>query len=827
MPTPFHPTNAIARIVTKQRQRLNPPAIEGIALASPLRRWAAAATDALLLFVAHLLILAPFTFFAPDQLAVLRGAVIVSPCAGWAYLWWGWARGQTIGQRAWKMRVIADNGEAMTAGRALKRLFGYALVCLTLKIGLLPILWDPLRRGWHDRIAGTLVVDERASAPESATLREAFVRVAAREHLATTRRALPPMPDFALARRGWPFVFAAYLALSVALTWPVALLWRTTIVGGGDAWVFVWNNWFFARAVASGGPFLSTDLLFYPFQTPLLFHTMNWFDCVLAWPLLRFFSPVETYNLLFLLTPALCALAAYWLACSLSKSRLASFVVAPVFGFSPYFMAHGLGHANLTSAQMLPIFAGLFYAALVSGRARYACGAGVALALAGLCDWQYLLFGSVSAVALWAGVEWSLRRAGQRFQLRRAGLGIGALLGAGLLLSPMLVPLAREGKNASYMNKSGQAGGFSAGLSDWTRAGKLHPIFHPARDSGGSNENNLTPGWCVLALCALALALATRHTALARPNDSVRSNALRRSNALVPWLCVGALSWVLACGPSLSVRWSELWLIIGLGAPGNGFNPPWNTAQLVVQSQQVALGMPVFSTGGLIEMPFRWLAPHLPMLQAFRVPARLGVVVLMCCAPVAAIGLQWLLARANDKRAWLRPLVVVGVAAVIGFEYLTYPFPTSDISVPAFYRQIARDPARYAVVDVPISTNSRSMGWQTVHGKPMLVGVLARAPARDFDLVARNDLLRALSAEVFDAPNAPNAMSAGSDFDYAPALRELQNLNVRYLVVHKDRIADTNGARMTALLQQLQLPVVFEDAQTRVYRVESPQKAAR
>ena len=210
----------IAQTITKQQRRFETPAVEGIALAAPLRRWAAAATDALILFAAHLLVLAPLAFFAPDQLTVRQVAAVVSPCAGWLYLWWGWARGQTPGQRAWKLRVIADDGEPMTAARALRRLLGYALICLTLKIGLLPILFDPLRRGWHDRIAGTLVVDARAPLPDRAVLREAFGQARQIEARARRARPLPVAPDFGVARRGWPLVFGAYLALSVALTWP-------------------------------------------------------------------------------------------------------------------------------------------------------------------------------------------------------------------------------------------------------------------------------------------------------------------------------------------------------------------------------------------------------------------------------------------------------------------------------------------------------------------------------------------------------------------------------------------------------------------------------
>ena len=766
------------------------PPYEGLFLASPLRRWLASATDALVLLVAHLFVVTPFIYFAPDPYEAMQWLARLSPLACWAYLWSGWARGQTPGQRACKVRIIGDDGEPMTAGRALRRLVGYALVCLTIKVGLLPILRDPLRRGWHDRIGATLVVDADKPLPDGAALRAAFVQTRQIEELANSQR-VPVAPDFALARRGWPLVLAAYLALSVALTWPVAPHWRTALAGdGGDGWVFVWSYWYFSHALQTGAPLTSTDLLFYPFQTPLLFHTMNWFNCALAWPLLKLFSPVETYNLLFLLTPAWCAFSAYWLACGLGKSRRAAFVVAPVFGFSPYFMAHGLGHANLFSAQFLPIFAGLFYAALITKRARYALGAGVALALAGLCDWQYLLFGSTIAVVLWASVEWHLQRAGRGFSARRLGLALGAL-GIGVaLLSPMLVPLLRENRGASYMDKSRQAGGFGVGPTQWLRAGKLNPILSAPRAMIRSNETEIAPGWCIVALCALALVYCRQ--------------------PLRPWFGLAAIAGVLACGPMLTLGGNAPLLLLALGAPGNGLSPPWHAQYLIEIASQLALGFSPFPLNLTIEMPFSWLAPHLPMLKAFRVPARLAVVVLMCGAPLAACGLCWGMQRA--RRAWMRPVLAVVVASALFFEYLTWPYPVSDISVPAFYRQIARDPAHYAVVDVPLATSPRAMGWQTTHGKAILLGNLARCPPAAFSLVARNPLLRALSPTDYGVPGEPTGEIPGPDFDYGPALRELQKLDVRYFVVHK-KLDSTK----IILLDHLHLPVAFDDADTRVY----------
>lgn len=69
-----------------------------------------------------------------------------------------WRRGgQTIGMRAWRLRVIAVDGGALSWSRALLR-FAVAIVSLlALGLGFLWCLIDRERRGWPDLVARTRV----------------------------------------------------------------------------------------------------------------------------------------------------------------------------------------------------------------------------------------------------------------------------------------------------------------------------------------------------------------------------------------------------------------------------------------------------------------------------------------------------------------------------------------------------------------------------------------------------------------------------------------------------------------------------------------------
>ena len=75
-----------------------------------------------------------------------------------AYFVISWTRGgQTIGMRAWRLRVTRADGTRVTWARALLR-FGIALISLgLLGIGFFWALLDSRKRTWHDLAAGTAV----------------------------------------------------------------------------------------------------------------------------------------------------------------------------------------------------------------------------------------------------------------------------------------------------------------------------------------------------------------------------------------------------------------------------------------------------------------------------------------------------------------------------------------------------------------------------------------------------------------------------------------------------------------------------------------------
>ncbi|MFQ5636094.1 MAG: RDD family protein [Gammaproteobacteria bacterium] len=76
-----------------------------------------------------------------------------------AFFIWFWTHGgQTLGMRAWRLRVERQTGARLTVGIALIRFLVGLVSIAALGLGMLWILVDPRKLAWHDRVAGTRVV---------------------------------------------------------------------------------------------------------------------------------------------------------------------------------------------------------------------------------------------------------------------------------------------------------------------------------------------------------------------------------------------------------------------------------------------------------------------------------------------------------------------------------------------------------------------------------------------------------------------------------------------------------------------------------------------
>jgi len=72
---------------------------------------------------------------------------------------WFWTHGgQTLGMRAWRIRIVNGEGGAISWSQSAKRYFAAFLSWGVAGLGYLWILFDRDNCSWHDRLSGTYLV---------------------------------------------------------------------------------------------------------------------------------------------------------------------------------------------------------------------------------------------------------------------------------------------------------------------------------------------------------------------------------------------------------------------------------------------------------------------------------------------------------------------------------------------------------------------------------------------------------------------------------------------------------------------------------------------
>lgn len=76
-----------------------------------------------------------------------------------AVIWFWRTRQATPGKIALSLRIVdADSGQTLSTGQSVGRYFAYLVSTLPLCLGFVWIAFDPRKQGWHDKLAGSVVV---------------------------------------------------------------------------------------------------------------------------------------------------------------------------------------------------------------------------------------------------------------------------------------------------------------------------------------------------------------------------------------------------------------------------------------------------------------------------------------------------------------------------------------------------------------------------------------------------------------------------------------------------------------------------------------------
>lgn len=491
-------------------------------------------------------------------------------------------------------------------------------------------------------------------------------------------------------------ILTLYALLTAIFTYPTIVRFTTAIPGDGfDGWQNYWNQWWIKEALLNRHTsFFFTDVLYPPDGVSLLFQTLNYFNGLLTLPIQLTFGLTAAYNAVVFFHFALAGFGVYLLArytlaqfgYTGSRATMAAFIGGGIFTFSPFHMAHLLGHMQVLSLSWNAFYVLWVLRTLNDWRIRLATNphatirrrnlalSGLFLAFVTMIDWYQTLY-----MVLFTGIIflWILWRLWHDFPHRRTVLlwkpllalaGMG--LAVGVVFSPLIVPMAREAATADYMRPSfAENIALSADVMAFITPSELHPFWGDAiapfyRKFSASTSEQLIFAGIIPLLLTFAAAIGYRRKRLAQF-----------------WTLLTVFFFVLALGPYLHIG-----------------------------GKTIALG------GTPIPMPYLALYKTIPFIGISRSLSRYALMVMMGVSVFSALALV--------QRS-LRWQVIL--AALIAFEFAAFPYPMSPVDTPAFFKTIAAEPERYTIAYLPMNWDRPApLLYQTTHGKDLLTGYISR-----------------------------------------------------------------------------------------------------
>jgi hypothetical protein len=532
----------------------------------------------------------------------------------------------------------------------------------------------------------------------------------------------------------WAAAAVAYTALTGAMYFPVVAAFFSRIPNDpGDPLLNTWLLWWNATTV----PFTTAwwnGAAYWPLRDTLAFSEHLIGLAPVSTPLIWLgVSPLVVYNLLFLASWPLCALAAHALAYRLTGRHDAGVVAGLVFGFNPYRVTQA-AHLQVLASWWMPLaLLALHRAAGETDRKRQAMWIGV-FALSWLLQSLtngYLLFYFSIVVALW--LAWfATARAARRVLVLAAG---GGIVGIAALM-PMLLKYRAVHSALGLRRLPDEILLFSGDLLSFVSATRFTALW-PFRPLTGW-ERELYPGVVAVILVGASAVVAFLRS---RPHVAPRRIWLVTVGVSAAFALVATLTAVIG-------RWT---LDLGLFAlSGARFRKPLTMA---IASAVVALALsrraqsacrarsvfafyvaatvlcglmclgPVGRVAGepvLEHPPYSWLVT-LPGFSGLRVPTRFALVGTLTLAVAAAVGVTKLV---EPRRRALALAIAVALAA----DGWAKPLPTFLPPEPYRLPDAARSAA---VLELPLGTivgDVAAMYRGALHRRPVVNGYSGHAP---------------------------------------------------------------------------------------------------
>jgi len=569
-----------------------------------------------------------------------------------------------------------------------------------------------------------------------------------------------------------------YTILTIILTYPVAFMIGTDIPNkGGDAFQAMNTLWYTNFAILHPG-ITSLDydnMIFYPVGIPVMpFPTA--FNQLVTIALIPFFQIQIIYSFLWLLSFIIAAFGAFLLVRYLTQNDYAAFLSGIVFAFVPYHFVHGLGHIGALSIQWIPFCALFFMKVFREGGIKNCVFAGFFYILVAMSDLQYLVFMGIFIAVLFLYEHVINLQIGKKPKFETHKSIFIKYVITGIVAFSVILPLTlsdirvASSENNFLLPNQTDTLLYSANLESFFLPSIFHPVFGDfvfpiyRKFTGNFAESTEYIGYSVLILSFLAVYF------------------LRKDQTVRFWGIIALLFSLFSLGPVLHI--------------GN------------------RTGFSFFNFS--LPMPYILLQYTIPFIENSRTPGRLFIIAILAFSVLAGYACNELLKRYETKKI----IILIVLSGLIIFEYLSVPVPMSPVDRPAFYQNLGHDPDRYALMEIPMTSNYSAgvkiIYYQTIHGKPVVGGQYARALGNAGDFEGSNPFINGLT---FQKPISKDII----DYNLSETGNSiLSHYGIRYVILHTDylNVDELNFVNNT-LLSSLGQPDIYKNDSLIVYQVKN------
>ena len=561
-----------------------------------------------------------------------------------------------------------------------------------------------------------------------------------------------------IARHGPPLALLAALAL--VWTWPLALHFRNYIPGSpGDNFSFLWNLWWVRQALSHRalGVFHSA-YLFSPYGVDLVNHPHTVLQGLISATLLSKLTIIEAENLYIVVSIFLNAAAAYALVYDITRQRRLALLGGVAFGDSPFIAAHLLGHFDLLTAWVIPLFALFFRRALRDGSWKAAVACGVCVAIAAYSAYYHVVYMALFAItyvlAWWKYVFFGVSRRGASptaFSIRL--LAVGAIALDGFVMVWILVT---GGTSLNLAGREISIRGLQNPLlvmwllgTVWTLARwSVRVRFErPAADDFWRGMQALLVTTAVFAV--LSVPLISQAFRLVASGRYVTQQYFWRSAPagidLASMVAGNPFHPLLGGVASLVYRAFDIdgvervaWLGVVPLVVLFSWRGRWLDADEARRWKFVlavfiiwALGPFLMVAGVSVGLPLpEALARFVPLVDNARMPGRAMVGVYLALAVLMGLRLAG---------PGFRPALQWSLVALLAFDYLNAPIRLTRLDRPVVYQRLAAIDDGAPMIEVPFgigdglspgvgAQDRRILYYATIHGHPLVGGFIGRMP---------------------------------------------------------------------------------------------------